>query len=102
MIKIPALCRYLLGRYLLGLGALLFISPVYAETLQIPVGQQAADKWSIDRPIKGMNQEQVKALFGAPQETRQPRGEPPISSWVYPDYVVYFEYTHVIHTVLKK
>lgn len=87
---------------LLGLCSLLLLGAARAETLQIPIGQQASEKWSIDRPIKGMNQEQVKAIFGPPQETRAPKGEPPISSWVYPDYVVYFEYAHVIHTVLIK
>jgi len=76
--------------------------PLGAEDIKIPVGQQAKDKWVIDRPIKGMNQEQVKALFGQPQETRPAVGEPPISSWTYPDYVVYFESGHVIHTVLKR
>ena len=87
---------------LLAIACLCLPLPLAAETIQIPIGQQAKEKWSIDRPVKGMNQEQVKAIFGAPEETRAARGEPPISSWVYTNYVVYFESGYVIHTVLKR
>ena len=72
-----------------------------AETVEIPIGQQAHDKQSIDRPIKGMNKQQVEAIFGKPSDWRAPTGEPPISSWIYDDFVVYFEHDFVIHTVLK-
>lgn len=82
--------------------AVAFTGPLWAEDIKVPVGQQAKQKWVIDRPVKGMNQEQVKALFGQPHETRAPVGEPPISSWIYADYVVYFESSYVIHTVLTR
>jgi hypothetical protein len=42
---------------------------------------------------------QVEARFGAPAERFAPVGQPPISRWVYPSFVVYFEYQHVVHTV---
>jgi hypothetical protein len=71
-----------------------------AETIEVPVGQQAKQKWTIDRPITGMKQSQVEALFGKPVDWRKAVGDPPISSWIYQDFVVYFEYDHVIHTVL--
>lgn len=87
---------------ILSLIALLSSGFTVAETIKIPVGQQAEDKQQIDRPEKGMHQEKVKAIFGDPQEIREARGEPPISSWVYEDYVVYFESQYVIHTVLRK
>jgi hypothetical protein len=71
-----------------------------AEVIQVPVGQQAKQKWSMERPITGMKQSQVEAMFGKPLDWREAVGDPPISSWVYPDFVVYFEYDHVIHSVL--
>ncbi len=80
---------------------LVFSAAATAETLEIPIGQQAQEKWSIDRPVKGMNKQQVEAVFGKPDTSTDPTGDPPISSWIYNEYVVYFEYEHVIHTVLK-
>lgn len=58
-------------------------------------------------PIRGMSMENVEHIFGAPQEklpaVPDPGNKlhPPITRWVYPNYVVYFEYNVVIHTVLK-
>lgn len=73
-----------------------------AETVQVPVGQQAKQKWTMDRPISGMKQSQVEAIFGQPLDWREAVGDPPISSWIYPEFVVYFEYDHVLHSVLKQ
>jgi outer membrane protein assembly factor BamE (lipoprotein component of BamABCDE complex) len=71
-----------------------------AETVQIPVGQQGQDKQSIQRPRTGMDQNQVRAQYGNPLDWTNPVGEPPISKWTYADFIVYFEYDHVIHSVL--
>ncbi|TQV81341.1 hypothetical protein FKG94_09630 [Exilibacterium tricleocarpae] len=90
-----------IGTNLLLAAILAGSAAVTAETIEIPVGQQAQEKWSLDRPVKGMNKQQVEALFGRPQVWNDPTGDPPISSWVYNEFVVYFEYEHVIHTVLK-
>lgn len=73
-----------------------------AEKVQVPIGQQAQQKWTMDRPITGMKQSQVEALFGRPLDWREAVGSPPISSWIYRDFVVYFEHDHVIHTVLTQ
>lgn len=43
----------------------------------------------------------VEHIFGTPQEKDDPVGKPPITRWIYPDYVVYFEYNLVLHTVMK-
>ena len=40
--------------------------------------------------------------FGEPQQRLGPVGEPPISHWVYPDFVVYYEYDRVIHAVVPR
>jgi len=59
-------------------------------------------------PSRGMNMANVEHIFGAPQEKLPAipdpgtKLHPPITRWVYPDYVVYFEYNYVVHTVLKQ
>lgn len=89
----------------LGLAAatLLAVPAVtLAETVEVPVGQQGQDKAGMTKPRTGLKKEQVEAQFGRPLNTTTPVGDPPISSWEYPEYVVYFEHDHVIHTVLKQ
>ena len=58
-------------------------------------------------PTRGMTMSQVEAKFGAPISRRNPVGgasekRPPITRWVYADYTVYFENSHVINAVLNK
>lgn len=52
-------------------------------------------------PVRGMDMQNVEHIFGTPLEKQEPVGKPPITRWVYADYVVYFEYTMVLHTVMK-
>jgi len=72
-----------------------------ADELTVPVGQQAAEKASLARPTAGMTQAKVEKKFGAPIKRTDSVGKPPISSWEYADYTVYFENDRVIHSVLK-
>ena len=51
------------------------------------------------RPNRGMSMETVESRWGAPAAKHGAVGEPPISRWEYPGFVVYFEYSSVIHTV---
>ncbi|MEZ5529998.1 MAG: hypothetical protein R3E57_08720 [Porticoccaceae bacterium] len=76
--------------------------PLAAEQVVVPVGQQAAEKQSIKRPTLGINKDRVRAEFGEPMSVNDPVGEPPISSWEYPEFIVYFEYDLVLHSVLKR
>ncbi len=76
-------------------------STAAAEQLAVPVASQAPDKQHIERPRSGALGKDVVARFGEPLAVNSPVGEPPISRWEYPDFYVYFEYNHVIHTVLK-
>ena len=73
---------------------------VIAETVYTSVGQQGTAKQPIAKPKRGMTKTQVKDAFGVPDTRKSAVGEPPISSWVYNDFTVYFEYNHVIHSVL--
>lgn len=87
--------------FALATAFLLWVSGVVAaETITIPVGQQAQQKSALSRPANGMTQSEVEAIYGKPLDWREAVGDPPISSWIYADFVVYFEYDHVIHSVL--
>jgi hypothetical protein len=52
-------------------------------------------------PARGMTMSQVSAKFGAPASKVPAVGNPPISRWEYPGFVVYFERDHVIHSVVS-
>ena len=51
------------------------------------------------RPARGTTMERVQASFGSPSIQGETVGEPPISRWDYPGFVVFFEHDLVIHTV---
>ena len=53
-------------------------------------------------PSRGMTMENVEENFGAPNNKRAPIGDPPITRWEYPQFIVYFEYKRVIHSVAKR
>lgn len=76
--------------------------PLVAEQVVIPVGQQAAEKQGTQRPAPGLNKDKVREQFGEPLSIHEAVGDPPISSWEYADFVVYFEYELVLHSVLKR
>jgi hypothetical protein len=71
----------------------------HADTLQMD-GVGAATDGS--RPTRGMTAASVESRFGAPKARLAPVGDPPISRWEYPDFVVFFEYDRVIHAVVKR
>jgi hypothetical protein len=69
-----------------------------ADQVQIDAPQAARS----DMPARGMTMDKVQARFGAPSQKLAAVGQPPITRWEYPAYVVYFEYDHVIHSVVKR
>ncbi|MEZ0123756.1 MAG: hypothetical protein AB9Q22_11695 [Candidatus Reddybacter sp.] len=73
----------------------------FAEVIKVPVGTQAASKQDMVMPRNGQTRDSVQEQFGAPEAMNDAVGEPPISSWQYRDYMVYFEYERVLHSVLK-
>ncbi len=84
------------------LGLMLLVGVAHgahADQVRIPVSQQPGA--NVERPSPGMSKERVEERFGVPVERRAAVGDPPISSWDYGDYVVYFEYNTVLHSVLK-
>ena len=79
----------------------LAITTVSAELIQVPIASQASELLSVKRPDRGLSKAAVLADYGQAITVTAAVGEPPISRWEYEDYYVYFEYDHVIHTVLK-
>ncbi len=56
----------------------------------------------IPRPTRSMTMDQVSQRFGQPNSEHSPVGDPPITRWDYPSYSVFFEYDHVLTSVLHR
>jgi hypothetical protein len=70
-----------------------------AETIAVDNGI-AVKESDIATPTRGMTMNEVSGKFGAPVTKVPAVGNPPISRWEYPGFVVYFERDHVIHSVI--
>lgn len=73
-----------------------------ADTLDMRGTDNAARFESAGKPSRGMTQARVEQSFGEPSRRVGAVGDPPISRWEYPDFVVFFEYDKVIHSVSKR
>jgi len=56
---------------------------------------------TLDEPRRGATKDKVQNEFGSPLSSTPSVGTPPISSWIYNDRIVYFEYSHVVHVVTR-
>lgn len=86
----------------LAAAPLLLTTPAHAETLRMKVAQEQ----HMNLPHNGMTMAQVKSEYGAPLKILPTRGgsskfQPPIHRWEYTKYIVYFQNTRVIHSVLR-
>jgi hypothetical protein len=52
-----------------------------------------------DLPNTGMLMQQVREVYGEPEQVQGPVGEPPITTWRYTAFSVYFENNHAINSV---
>jgi hypothetical protein len=80
----------------LGLGLAL---PAFSETLSVD-GQVAVKPSGVETPQRGSTMTDVEAKFGAPANKSSPVGNPPITKWFYPTFVVVFENDKVLHAVV--
>lgn len=78
-------------------GASLAASSASADELKMTPAPQAQG----NQPARGMSMERVEASFGAPSNRVPAVGQPPITRWEYPGFVVYFEHNLVLHSVVK-
>ena len=100
-ITVGSLCGSLL---LVAMAGGFMAGTARADVLLVDRAQEAQ---GMMLPTRGMTMSQVEAKFGAPTNKHSPVGganekRPPITRWVYPDYTVYFEHSHVINAVLNK
>lgn len=77
---------------------------VEGDTLLVDRVQQAR---SLEMPTRGVSMAQVESRYGAPMQRLDPRGGqkpqwPVINRWVYPEFTVYFEHSHVVDVVARK
>ena len=87
-------------------AALLFLltQPATAEVLLIDAINQAPinSAEGLPRPHRGMTMEQVRQSYGLPATEYPQVGEPPITRWDYDQYSVFFEYRHVLTSVVHQ
>ncbi len=91
--------RRLLVATVLATGIAGIADSARAETIAVDNGI-AVKPSDVATPTRGMTMDQVAAKFGAPKAKEPAVGNPPISRWEYPGFIVYFEHTHVIHSVV--
>jgi hypothetical protein len=72
-------------------------SAALADTLLM---DSVASSAGTARPHRGMTMDSVLRNYGEPQGRSGPVGQPPITTWDYGNFVVYFENQYVIHAVV--
>ena len=82
--------------WILGLALAL---PATADTLRVPLGQQGDP--DLQTSTRGSSMSQVAVQLGQPNRIDKAVGDPPIATWHYPEFRVYFEYDKVIHSVKR-
>ena len=72
-------------------------SVAHADELKMAPAPESSGQ----QPARGMSMEKVEAAFGAPANRVAAVGNPPITRWEYPGFVVFFENNIVLHSVVK-
>lgn len=87
---------------LLACVLLLATSLSQAEVISIadPTHQIANSPEGVIRPTQGMSMAVVEQKFGQAEQKIAAVGQPPITRWIYTDFVVFFENNLVIHSVV--
>jgi hypothetical protein len=83
----------------IGLLAALGATQIHAQNLEMTSPPAASN---VGGPSRGLSMAQVENRFGEPSQRVGAVGDPPISRWVYPQFVVYFEGSYVIHAVARR
>jgi len=89
-----------IGQLVALVAGLTLGSTLHADKLSVHLSDKTQQQ--MDAPKNGQRMAEIEQYFGAPSEKKSPIGEPPISRWIYPDFIVYFENDIVLHTVIKK
>lgn len=91
--------RLLQGLALCGLALFISWSPAQAQSSQKSTTAKAAQQVKV--PARWLTMAEVESMFGAPTNKSQPVGNPPITSWEYPNFYVYFEGDKVLDAFAK-
>ena len=78
-------------------GGLLLASSVNADELKMSPAPEASG----NQPARGLSMEKVESMYGAPESRVPAVGNPPITRWDYPTFIVFFEHNIVLHSVVK-
>lgn len=76
-------------------------SLAHADALLVDKVRQDSQQ-QIERPSRGMSKAAVAHRFGEPRDRIAAVGTPPISRWVYDNYIVFFEKDRVLHSVVRR
>ena len=79
------------------------VASAAADTLLV---HRVQEENSMNLPSRGESMAQVEKTYGAPLRKLSPAGgdtakHPQINRWEYSTFIVYFEHSHVIHSVLN-
>lgn len=85
-------------------GLVMASTTAFADVLLIDSISQGPvnSEEGISRPTRGVAMEQVKQRYGEPSIAHPRVGDPPITRWEYPNYSVFFEYRHVLTSVVHQ
>ncbi|PAU81242.1 hypothetical protein CK501_06705 [Halovibrio salipaludis] len=72
-----------------------------AERTTRPLSLKIQQEGNVRTPRRGESMGSVQDRFGDPEARQGPVGEPPITRWQYPRFVVVFEGEWVIDTVVE-
>lgn len=89
--------RSIRSTLVLALGLGVFSTATFGDTLLVESVESGA---GVARPAHGATMDSVIQNYGEPGSRSGPVGDPPISTWDYGEFVVYFEGQHVIHAVV--
>lgn len=93
-----SLFRWIATSSLIGM---FMLASATADILKMPY-QDPVVVQSGAEPARGLTKAQVVARYGEPRAKKPAVGAPPISSWDYDGYTVYFEGDHVLHAVSRQ
>ena len=81
-----------------------YCTGIVADTLEMPsdIGASADERKVVDKPSRGMTMDDVTLKYGEPLEMLPAVGDPPITRWIYPEFVVNFERQYVIYAVVPR
>jgi hypothetical protein len=90
-----------MSKTLFALAAIVVLAAVPSARADVLIIEKL-EAAQVETPARGATMERVRQLFGAPDSISGPVGEPPITRWDYDRFVVVFEHSRVIHSVVRR